>query len=169
MTKMIDSTGTGEPIRVNINRDYLARAMRLGLREVNLTGEKTAIIGFDAQRQYVWMPLDSEAAISAAEDAIRIESWPTRQTRRDRPPRSQTPHLQYARIAQKLNCPRNIRLLTGKGVVQPVSAAITTSGPDEIGRFQRLGKSPEHNPLNGTHKRLRYVATRRPGSYDTKG
>ncbi len=68
------SSFSGEPIRVNTNRNYLARAMRLGLRELNITSDETALACFDEHRQYVWMPLSAESAIPPATDAIRIES-----------------------------------------------------------------------------------------------
>jgi hypothetical protein len=68
------SSFSGEPVRVNINRTYLARALRLGIRELSFVDDKTAILGFDDTRQYVFMPLDPESAIPPAEDAIRIES-----------------------------------------------------------------------------------------------
>ena len=68
------SSFSGESLRVNTNRNFLARAMRLGLRELHLTGDSGAILGCDAGRNYVWMPLDPESAIPPAEDALRIES-----------------------------------------------------------------------------------------------
>ena len=68
------SSSSGEPIRINTNRDYLARAMRLGLREVSITSNKTALACFDERRHFVWMPLDADSAIAPAKDAIRIES-----------------------------------------------------------------------------------------------
>lgn len=68
------SSFSGEPIRVNINRNFLVRAMRMGLRELSITSDKTAILSLDAQRQYLFMPLDPESAIPPAADAIRIES-----------------------------------------------------------------------------------------------
>jgi hypothetical protein len=68
------SSFSGEAIRVNTNRNYLARAMRLGLWELNITSDKTALACFDEHRQYVWMPLDPESSIPPATDAIRIES-----------------------------------------------------------------------------------------------
>jgi hypothetical protein len=71
---LTNSTFSGEPIRVNTNRDYLARAMRMGLRELCITDDKSAILGLDATRQHVWMPLTPEAAIPPAKNAIRIES-----------------------------------------------------------------------------------------------
>jgi hypothetical protein len=68
------SSFTGEPIRVNTNRTYLTRAMRLGLRELSITGTETALACSDECRTYVWMPLSPESAIPPATDAIRIES-----------------------------------------------------------------------------------------------
>jgi hypothetical protein len=65
---------SGEPMRLNINRKYLLRALRLGLREVNVTGDKSAILACDATRKHVFMPLGPESAIPPAEDAVRIES-----------------------------------------------------------------------------------------------
>jgi len=71
---LTNSQWTGEPTRININRKYLARAMRLGLNDLSLYGEESALLcqGFD--RKLVWMPLDKGSAIPPAEDVIRIES-----------------------------------------------------------------------------------------------
>jgi hypothetical protein len=68
------SSLSGEPIRLNTNRDYLARAMRLGLRELAIADSKTALACSGENRVYVWMPLDPESAIPPANEAIRIES-----------------------------------------------------------------------------------------------
>jgi hypothetical protein len=68
------SSFSGESIRVHMNRNFLARAMRLGLRELSITDDKTAFVCVDDRRQYVWMPLTPEAAIPPAKDPIRIES-----------------------------------------------------------------------------------------------
>ena len=71
---LTNSHWTGEPIRININRTYLQRAMKLDLGELSLYGDNSALLcqGFD--RKFVWMPLEPGAAILPAEDAIRIES-----------------------------------------------------------------------------------------------
>ena len=68
------SSFTGDPIRLNTNRDFLRRAMLLGLRELAVTDAKSAVLSHDATRDYVWMTLDHESAIAPADDAIRIES-----------------------------------------------------------------------------------------------
>ena len=71
---LTNSRYAGKPIRISINRTFLYRAMQLGLNDFCLYGEDSALLcrGFD--RQYVWMPLDKESTIPAAEDCIRIES-----------------------------------------------------------------------------------------------
>jgi hypothetical protein len=57
-----------------MNRNYLARALRLGLRELSIMDDKTALACVDDRKQYVFMPLDPESAIPPAKDAIRIVS-----------------------------------------------------------------------------------------------
>ena len=68
------SSFTGEPIRINSNRDYLRRAMQLGLRELVVTNANAAVLAHDVTRAYVWMILAPESAIKPADDVIRIES-----------------------------------------------------------------------------------------------
>jgi hypothetical protein len=68
------STFTGEPIRINTNRKYLARALKLGFQEVLLYEPKSPVFCRDTHRTYMWAPLDPEAAIPPAEDAVRILS-----------------------------------------------------------------------------------------------
>ena len=48
--------------------------MRLGLRELSITGKETALACSDRHRTYISMPLSPESAIPPATDAIRIES-----------------------------------------------------------------------------------------------
>ena len=57
------SSFSGEPIRVNTNRDYFARAMRLGLREVSITGAKTALACFEERRHFVLVQREMETSI----------------------------------------------------------------------------------------------------------
>jgi hypothetical protein len=71
---LTNSSFSGESVRVSMNRDYLARAVRLGFRELCLKDDKSAILSVDADRQYVWMPLTPEAAIPPSKTAIRIVS-----------------------------------------------------------------------------------------------
>ena len=71
---LTNSQFTGDPMRISVNRTYLARAMRLGLDEICLFGDETALLGRDKNRQFVWMPLSKDSAIRPKKDAIRIES-----------------------------------------------------------------------------------------------
>ena len=64
----------GEPIRVNTNRQYLARAMQLGFREIRFFSPKTPVLCRDDRRSYVWALLDPASAVAPDQNAIRIES-----------------------------------------------------------------------------------------------
>jgi hypothetical protein len=68
------SSWSGEPVRLNMNRRYLARAVKLGLREFCVYSNKAPVLCQDEYRQYVWALLDPESTIGPAKDAIRIES-----------------------------------------------------------------------------------------------
>jgi hypothetical protein len=46
--------------------------MRLGLRELSIASDTTALPCLDERRQFVWMPLDPESALPPVKDAIRI-------------------------------------------------------------------------------------------------
>ena len=71
---LTNSTGSGEPTRIDINRIYLKRAMKLGIRELCLYGDNVALLSQGDNRQFVWMPLEPGAAIEPTEDIILIES-----------------------------------------------------------------------------------------------
>jgi hypothetical protein len=70
------STCTGEPIRFNTNRNYLARACQLGFRKVFVFGKEVPVLCQDDSRSFVWALLSPEAAIKPSKNAIRIESQP---------------------------------------------------------------------------------------------
>lgn len=64
----------GDAIRFNTNREYLARAIKLGFRDFCLFGPEVPAQARDANRAYVWALLGKDGAIKPREDAIRIES-----------------------------------------------------------------------------------------------
>ena len=74
---------TGTPVRINANREFLARAIRLGLFEVGIVDADSPVVCQDLRRIYCFQPLSKESAIGSSDDVTRIES-PT--------PRSDTPH-----------------------------------------------------------------------------
>ena len=65
---------TGEPVRLNTNRQYLARAVRLGFGEVCVSGPESPVLCRDDHKSYLWQPLSKEAAIEPVDDPVRIES-----------------------------------------------------------------------------------------------
>jgi hypothetical protein len=67
---------TGPPVRLNLNRDFLARALGLGLAEVAIVDGESPIVGRDAHLCYAWQPLSKESALEPADDVTRIESAP---------------------------------------------------------------------------------------------
>ena len=71
---LTNSRCTGEPVRINTNRAYLQRAMKLGLHDLCLYGDNSALLCQSFDRRYVWMPLEPGAAILPTADAVRIES-----------------------------------------------------------------------------------------------
>jgi hypothetical protein len=64
----------GAPARFQTNRDFLARAVRLGFREVEIVDPSSPIVCRAGRHAYAWQPLDADSALGPAEDATRIES-----------------------------------------------------------------------------------------------
>lgn len=71
---LTNSTCSGDAVRISMNRTYLKRAMRLGLRDLCLYGADAALLGHSENRKLVWMPLEHGGAIEPVEDFVRIES-----------------------------------------------------------------------------------------------
>jgi hypothetical protein len=65
---------TGEPVRFNTNRQYLARALRLGFAEVQVVGPEEPVACRDGRRAYLWQPLSRESALGPSDDSVRIDS-----------------------------------------------------------------------------------------------
>jgi hypothetical protein len=67
---------TGAPVRLNTNRAFLARALRLGFSEIAITAAESPVVCRDRTRSYCWQPLSEESAIAPTDDVTRIESGP---------------------------------------------------------------------------------------------
>jgi hypothetical protein len=67
---------TGSPVRLSGNRDFLARALRLGFRELEVQDPNSPVAARDGRRLYLWQPLNAESAIGPSDDVTRIESCP---------------------------------------------------------------------------------------------
>ena len=83
------SSYTGTPVRINANREFLARAIRLGFSEVEIVDADSPVVCRDRERTFCFQPLSKEAAIGPSDDVIRIDS-PSPQPRPT--PRSDAPH-----------------------------------------------------------------------------
>jgi hypothetical protein len=69
-----NSTLQGEPVAIHSNRRFLAKALKLGFREVCFVGPRAPALCDDGRRQYLWALLDPDNVIAASADAIRVES-----------------------------------------------------------------------------------------------
>jgi len=76
---LANSVASGEPMRVNTNYKFLARAVKLGLNELCLYSPKVPAMCRDEHRSYVWALLNAESAITPTDDVIRITSADARQ------------------------------------------------------------------------------------------
>jgi hypothetical protein len=64
----------GSPVRFQTNRDFLARAVRIGFREIEVVDANSPIVCRAGDRSYAWQPLDAESALAPNEEVTRIES-----------------------------------------------------------------------------------------------
>lgn len=69
-----NSTRAGDALRLNTNRNYLARSMQLGFRDVHFNGPESPALCCDDHRNYVWALLTHDHAIPPSTAATRIES-----------------------------------------------------------------------------------------------
>lgn len=69
-----NSQVTGEPIRINTNRSYLARAVQLGLRRFSIYGPESPVVYHDEARTYAWAVLDKDGAVK---DSLRATALQT--------------------------------------------------------------------------------------------
>ncbi len=67
---------TGSPVRLQTNREFLARAIRLGFAEVEVADADSPLVCRDDRRILAWQPLPKDSAIAPAEDVTIIESDP---------------------------------------------------------------------------------------------
>jgi hypothetical protein len=71
---LCSSPPSGQELRIATDRRYLARALRLGFRELLFYGEDVAAMALDGHRQYLWAPLEHQAVVAPSRKAIRVES-----------------------------------------------------------------------------------------------
>jgi hypothetical protein len=64
----------GLPVRLNMNREFLSRALRLGFTDIDIGAAESPLVCRDAFRTYAWQPMSSDSAIEPRDDVTRIES-----------------------------------------------------------------------------------------------
>ncbi len=67
----------GQRLCLHTDRDYLLRAMRLGLRDLYFYGPEAPVQASDEQRTYLWASLASDHAVRSNHKAVRIDSVET--------------------------------------------------------------------------------------------
>ena len=68
------SSTSGEDIRLTTNRNFLARAVKLGFRELYMYGAEVPLQACDENRTLLWALLGESGAIQPNPKAIQIES-----------------------------------------------------------------------------------------------
>jgi hypothetical protein len=71
---LLRSTFTGPPLRLASDRRYLARAVALGLRSIELAGPDRPVVARDSSRTYCWQPLSADATVPADGEIARVLS-----------------------------------------------------------------------------------------------
>jgi hypothetical protein len=71
---LVNSTRSGDVIRMNTNRVLFARALSLGFRQVRFIAADQPAFCRDESRTYVWAPLGVDGAVKSAKNTNRIES-----------------------------------------------------------------------------------------------
>jgi hypothetical protein len=79
------SESVGPAVRFVSNRQYLARAVKLGFSEFHVASPDVPIVCRERQRIFVWMPLSKEGIIPPSNDVVRIRS------QEDEQPQSSSP------------------------------------------------------------------------------
>jgi hypothetical protein len=57
-----------------MNRVFLARALKLGFTEIEVSTAEAPLVCRDRLRTFAWQPLSEDSAIGPSDDVIRIES-----------------------------------------------------------------------------------------------
>jgi len=70
------SSYSGPPVRLQTNREFLARAIRLGFAAVEVVDADSPLACRDGRRVLAWQPLSKDSAIEGSDGDTRIEPGP---------------------------------------------------------------------------------------------
>lgn len=144
-----NSSAGGEPASVCMNRQFLARALRLGFEQLLVFAPQTPVQCSDDRRTYIWMVLDGQEPSRTAEP-VRIES-PVVTSGAKTPAVKQTRRRVRPRQAAATNSTRKVRLQT--------SAAVTAASDNPIEAAQALRTSLRET-LASAHQLVRSLKRR---------
>ncbi len=88
------SSRQGDEIRCNTNRNFLARAARLGFRDVHFHGPDTPAVCRENNRTYFWALLGKDGAIKVADNMQKIASSDQAGPHTTRPSTIERPNMQ---------------------------------------------------------------------------
>src|SRR5262249_2536770 len=82
------STYEGTPVRLNLNRDHLERALQMGFQQLEVVDTNRPLVFRENQRTFVAMPLISKDALEPNPDSLRLDSanmqQPTKTIKREK-------------------------------------------------------------------------------------
>jgi hypothetical protein len=148
----------GQPLLLNSNRAFLARALKLGFREIGIRDAAAPLVCRDDLRQYGWMPLGHDGAIQASDDMIRIaspvpgtEAIPIpKTTKRSRSPMSDNPNIPKAEsapsevpaVAQSAAAATGATVPANAPSIAAAPAAATAAAPGKRQSQRNTGRKP---------------------------
>src|SRR5439155_12606191 len=94
---------SGPPLRLCLNRQFLARALHLGFAELALVKEDVPLLFHDKTRQFVIMPLAKDSALAPTTDAVRIPSSDASSVTQSTAPTRRQPVMKSQPIANATN------------------------------------------------------------------
>lgn len=144
---LVNSTRSGDVIRMNTNRNLLARALALGFRQVRFIAPDQPAFCRDGDRTFVWAPLSPDGAVTATKNTNRIESpqrsaskvvtKATPTTRRPIPTMSETKNNGNGR---KADVPANVNEADTSSPIEQAEA-LRDSLKDALGKNRELIRS----------------------------
>jgi len=144
---LVNSTRSGEAVRINTNRDLLVRAVSLGFRQVRFIAADQPAFCRDGDRIFVWAPLGPDGAIPSSKNTNRIES-PKRPankvvSRATPTKRSQIPTMSASKTNPNGNGRTTQAAATETEVASPVeqAEALRDSLNDALGKTRELIRS----------------------------
>jgi len=142
-----NSSRDGKRVRFNSNRQFLARAAKLGFREIELDDAEAPAHCRDANRVYVWAVLGKDDPVRAGKNVNRIESpaatEPAGQSTTTRIERSQISTMSTSKNNPNGNGRTTQSAATETEVATPVeqAEALRDSLNDALGKTRELIRS----------------------------